>query len=153
MVTRKKKPVGSLIPSKDNNVRHETLRAFGKRNITDYAIAVNLDRSVPDIYDGMKPVQRRILWAQSQQTKNEFVKSARVVGDVLGKYHPHGDSSVYGAMVTMTHMPTPAVQGKGNWGNMVDGPAAYRYCFTGGTRVLTEHGLLSFNKLRRLSGI
>ena len=129
MVMKKKvrAPTGGLVPAADKNVKHEALRDFGKRNMTTYAVAVNLDRSVPDIYDGMKPVQRRILWAASQQAKNEFVKSARTVGDVLGKYHPHGDASVYGAMVTMTHRPTPTIQGKGNWGNMIDGPAAYRY--------------------------
>jgi DNA gyrase/topoisomerase IV subunit A len=129
MVTKKKTkgPVGSLVPAADKHVKLEALRDFGKRNMTTYAISVNLDRSVPDLYDGLKPVQRRILWAASQQTRNEFVKSARIVGDVLGKYHPHGDTACYGAMVTMTHMPTPAIQGKGNWGNMVDGAAAMRY--------------------------
>lgn len=124
---KKVRPAGGLIPTADKHVQHEALRDFGKRNMVTYAIAVNLDRSVPDLYDGLKPVQRRILWAASQQSRNEFVKSARVVGDVLGKYHPHGDASVYGAMVTLTHMPTPTFQGRGNWGNMVDGPAAYRY--------------------------
>lgn len=128
MVTKKKtKVLGGLVPTADKHVKHEALRDFGKRNMTTYAVAVNLDRSVPDLYDGLKPVQRRILWAASQQTKNEFVKAARTIGDVLGKYHPHSDQAVYGAMVTMTHMPTPAIQGKGNWGNMIDGPAAYRY--------------------------
>jgi DNA gyrase/topoisomerase IV, subunit A/Intein splicing domain/HNH endonuclease len=90
--TKKTKgPAGSLVPAADKHVKLEALRDFGKRNMTTYAIAVNLDRSVPDLYDGMKPVQRRILWAVSQQTRNEFTKSARTVGDVLGKYHPHGD--------------------------------------------------------------
>src|ERR1700682_2864825 len=98
MVTKKKakKLIGGLVPSADKHLRSETLRDFGKRNMINYAIAVNLDRSVPDLYDGLKPVQRRILWAASQQTRNEFVKSARIIGDVLGRFHPHSDSAHYG---------------------------------------------------------
>jgi topoisomerase-4 subunit A len=128
MATRKKlKPQGGLVPTKDNQIIKETLRKFGKRNMTTYATETNLERSLPDLFDGLKPVQRRILWTMSQHTRNEFVKAARTVGDALGKYHPHGDTSVYGAMITMNHMPTQAIVGKGNWGNMIDGAAAYRY--------------------------
>jgi len=127
MATKKQKVTGrSLVPAEDQHVVEETLRSFGKRNMTTYAVAVNLDRSVPDLFDGMKPVQRRILWTMSQMSSG-LNKAGEVVGAVLGKYHPHGDLAVYGAMVTMVHLPTPAIYGEGNWGNMTDGAAAYRY--------------------------
>ncbi len=89
MATRTKKAV-SLVPPEDRNIDRETLRSFGHRNMKEYAIAVNLDRSVPDLYDGLKPVHRRILWGASQQD-NRFIKTMRIAGDVMGKYHPHGD--------------------------------------------------------------
>lgn len=127
MATKKQKVVSrNLVPAEDQHVVEETLRSFGKRNMTTYAVAVNLDRSVPDLFDGMKPVQRRILWTMSQMSSG-LNKAGEVVGAVLGKYHPHGDLAVYGAMVTMVHLPSPAIYGEGNWGNMTDGAAAYRY--------------------------
>src|SRR5882672_3327943 len=127
MVTKKRtKASTSLVPAADNHVKTEALRDFGKRNMTTYAIAVNLDRSVPDMYDGLKPVQRRILWTLSHMGAG-VQKAGEAVGICLGRYHPHGDLSVYGAMVTMVHLPTPAIFGQGNWGNMTDGAAAYRY--------------------------
>lgn len=125
--TKKKVTEADLVPTKDRQVFDETLRSFGKRSMKKYATETNEERALPDLFDGLKPVQRRILWTMSQHPRNEFVKAARTVGDALGKYHPHGDSSVYGAMITMNHMPTPLLFGRGNWGNMVDGAAAYRY--------------------------
>lgn len=147
-VKRKRKASGerSLVPLADKHVVNETLRSFGKRNMTTYAIAVNLDRSVPDLFDGMKPVQRRIAWTMSQMGAG-LLKSGEVVGAVLGKYHPHGDLAIYGAMQTMVHLPTPAVYGEGGWGNITDGAAAYRYCFVGSTRVTTERGLIPIKEL------
>lgn len=135
-----KKTVRSLVPEKDKDVRNETLRSFGKRNMTTYAVAVNLDRSVPDMYDGLKPVQRRILWTLSQFGAG-IQKSGEIVGAVLGKYHPHGDLSIYGAMVTMVHLPTPAIFGQGGWGSMTDGAAAYRYT----NCALTRYGQSMFD--------
>jgi DNA gyrase subunit A len=128
-VARKKvkAPVGGLVPTEDKHVLHETLRAFGKRSMTTYAVSVNLDRSVPDIYDGLKPVQRRILLGAYQEAFSTFEKTARVVGTVMGRYHPHGDSSISGAITTIVNHPTPAILGKGNWGNMIDNAAAMRY--------------------------
>lgn len=76
-----KKVKGNLIPEKDQHVVKESLRTFGKRNMTTYAVAVNLDRSVPDLYDGLKPVQRRILWAASKVAKHQFEKTARLAGE------------------------------------------------------------------------
>jgi DNA gyrase/topoisomerase IV subunit A len=123
---RKTKTALSLVPTADRNIVGETLRSFGQRNIKIYATATNLDRSVPDLYDGCKPVHRRILWAASQQER-AFIKTARVVGDVIGKYHPHGDKSVADAIETMVNMPTPPILGKGNWGTLTDSAAAMRY--------------------------
>src|SRR5512133_3481116 len=99
-----------------------------------YAVLTILDRALPDVRDGMKPVQRRILYAMGDMNLNSsspHKKSARVVGEVLGKYHPHGDQSVYDAMVRMAQdfsMRMPLVDGQGNYGSIDgDGAAAMRY--------------------------
>lgn len=105
-----------------------------KKAYIDYAMSVIVSRALPDVRDGMKPVHRRILYDMYEANllyENDFRKSAATVGDVLGKYHPHGDASVYDAMVRMAQdfsLRYPLVQGKGNFGS-VDGdpPAAYRY--------------------------
>ncbi len=105
-----------------------------KLSYLDYAMSVIIGRAIPDIRDGMKPVHRRIFFAM-HELKNDFnkayKKSARIVGDVIGKYHPHGDASVYDALVRMAQnfsMRYPLVDGQGNFGS-VDGdpPAAMRY--------------------------
>lgn len=100
----------------------------------DYAMSVIVSRALPDIRDGFKPVHRRILYSMHEQglrPNAKYKKSATVVGDVLGKYHPHGDSSVYEAMVRMAQdfsLRYPLVDGQGNFGSMDgDGAAAYRY--------------------------
>ena len=99
-----------------------------------YALSTNTARSLPDLRDGLKPVHRRLLWAMRQLKLNPtdaFKKSARVVGDVIGKYHPHGDASVYDAMVRLAQdwsLRYPLVEGQGNFGNVDgDNAAAYRY--------------------------
>lgn len=105
-----------------------------KKSYIDYAMSVIVSRALPDVRDGMKPVHRRILYDMYESNllyENDFRKSAATVGDVLGKYHPHGDSSVYDAMVRLAQdfsLRYPLVQGKGNFGS-IDGdpPAAYRY--------------------------
>lgn len=105
-----------------------------KKSYIAYAMSVIVSRALPDVRDGMKPVHRRILYDMYEANllyENDFRKSAATVGDVLGKYHPHGDSSVYDAMVRMAQdfsLRYPLVTGKGNFGS-VDGdpPAAYRY--------------------------
>jgi len=104
------------------------------KSYLDYAMSVIVSRALPDIRDGLKPVHRRILYAMHQMgltSGSGYSKSAKVVGEVLGKYHPHGDSSVYDAMVRMAQefaMRYPLVDGQGNFGS-VDGdpPAAMRY--------------------------
>ncbi|MCB9102478.1 MAG: DNA gyrase subunit A, partial [Anaerolineales bacterium] len=100
----------------------------------DYAMSVIVSRALPDVRDGMKPVHRRILYAMYDmglRASQPYRKSARIVGEVLGKYHPHGDAAVYDSMVRMAQdfsMRTPLVDGQGNFGS-VDGdpPAAMRY--------------------------
>lgn len=99
-----------------------------------YSMSVIIDRALPDVRDGMKPVHRRILYSMGEQNLRpggRFLKSARIVGDVMGKYHPHGDSSIYLSMVRLAQdwvMRYPLVNGQGNYGSMDgDPPAASRY--------------------------
>ena len=122
----------------------------------DYSMSVIVSRALPDARDGLKPVHRRILYAMDEMglsSKAPFKKSARVVGDVLGKYHPHGDSSIYGAMVRLAqdfNMRYPLVDGHGNFGS-VDGdePAALRYCCNGNVLVNTDKGLIPIAKITK----
>src|SRR5690606_26959075 len=100
----------------------------------DYAMSVIVSRALPDVRDGLKPVHRRILYAMldgGYDWSKPFRKSARIVGDVMGKYHPHGDTAIYDAMVRMAQdfsMRLPLVAGQGNFGSMDgDPPAAMRY--------------------------
>jgi DNA gyrase subunit A len=105
-----------------------------KRSYLDYAMSVIVARALPDARDGLKPVHRRILFSMHEQghtPDKKYVKSARVVGDVMGKYHPHGDQAIYDALVRMAQdfsMRLPLIDGQGNFGS-VDGdpPAAMRY--------------------------
>ncbi|MEG2076991.1 MAG: DNA gyrase subunit A, partial [Victivallaceae bacterium] len=99
-----------------------------------YSLSVNVGRAIPDVRDGLKPVNRRILFAMKQlglTKSHSYTKSAKVVGEVIGKYHPHGDSSVYDAMVRLAQdfsMRMPLVDGQGNFGTIDgDSAAAYRY--------------------------
>lgn len=108
-------------------IKRESLADFGIRNITTYATEVNLDRAVPELYDGLKPVLRRVLWSAYHYKSGEAVKSAKIVGHCIGSYHPHGDASTYGAMQTLVHHNVPMMEGVGNWGGLLDPAAAYRY--------------------------
>ena len=114
---------------KDIGLKHELEGSF-----LSYAMSVIVARAIPDVRDGLKPVQRRILWGMNELNLTPGVahkKSARIVGDVMGKYHPHGDSSIYEAMVHMAQdfsYRYPLVDGHGNFGNVDgDGAAAMRY--------------------------
>jgi DNA gyrase subunit A len=105
-----------------------------KTSYLDYAMSVIVSRALPDVRDGLKPVHRRILWSayESGFTYNKaYRKCARIVGDAMGKYHPHGDSSIYDALARMTQdwsMRAPLMDGQGNFGSMdPDAPAAMRY--------------------------
>jgi topoisomerase-4 subunit A len=111
-----------------------TLGDYAERAYLDYAVSVVKGRALPDVCDGQKPVQRRILYAMSEMglaSNAKPVKSARVVGDVLGKYHPHGDQSAYDALVRLAQdfsMRYPLIDGQGNFGSRDgDGAAAMRY--------------------------
>ena len=126
---------------------------INERNITsemresflDYAMSVIVSRALPDVRDGLKPVHRRILYGLNEQgmtPDKPYKKSARIVGDVMGKYHPHGDSSIYEAMVRMAQdfsYRYPLVDGQGNFGSMDgDGAAAMRYTEARMTKITLE---------------
>jgi DNA gyrase subunit A len=112
----------------DIDVEQEMQGAF-----LEYAVSVIHSRALPDARDGLKPVQRRILYSMTEmglRPDRGHVKSSRVVGDVMGKYHPHGDTAIYDALVRMAQpftMRLPLVDGHGNFGSLDDGPAASRY--------------------------
>ena len=118
------------------------------KNFIEYAAAVNGDRAIPDATSGLKPVARRILWGAfdgGYTSSKEYAKCARIVGDVMGKWHPHGDSSIYGALVRLSQpwiMRYPLIDFHGNMGSIAgDGPAAYRYT-NARLAKLSEDGML-----------
>jgi len=115
---------------KDENIKLITMHDEMSSSYLSYAMSVIVSRALPDIRDGLKPVHRRILFAMYKggyDWSKQFRKSARIVGDVIGKYHPHGDQSVYDALVRMVQdfsMSLPLVQGQGNFGSIDGDPAA-----------------------------
>src|SRR5215216_3846164 len=116
-----------------------------QQSFINYSMSVIVSRALPDVRDGLKPVHRRILYAMNELglvPGRAYKKSATVVGDVLGKYHPHGDTSVYDALVRMVQefsLRYPLVDGQGNFGSVEgDPPAAYRYTESRLTRVAEE---------------
>ena len=119
----------------DKNINSISLKEYAEESYLNYSMYVILDRALPHVGDGMKPVQRRILYAMSELGLNagsKYKKSARTVGDVIGKFHPHGDSAAYEAMVLMAQnfsFRYPLVDGQGNWGTQDDPKsfAAMRY--------------------------
>ena len=111
-----------------------TIETEMKRSYLDYAMSVIISRALPDVRDGLKPVHRRILYTMKEggfDWNRPYRKSSRVIGDVMGKYHPHGDQAIYDAMVRLAQdfsMRLPLVDGQGNFGSMDgDPPAAMRY--------------------------
>src|SRR5438045_1344492 len=137
MATRKNKQQLRLQPPPPPppDIEQTPVAAFARKAYLDYSMYVILDRALPHIADGLKPVQRRIIYAMSElglSAAAKFKKSARTVGDVIGKFHPHGDSACYEAMVLMAQpfsMRYPLVDGQGNWGSPDDPKsfAAMRY--------------------------
>ena len=121
-------------PSSGSAVNPTAIEDELKRSYLDYAMSVIVSRALPDARDGLKPVHRRIIFSMHENGRDwnkPFRKSALIVGDVMGKYHPHGDSSIYDALVRMAQdfsMRVPLIDGQGNFGS-VDGdpPAAMRY--------------------------
>ncbi|ESR23569.1 DNA gyrase subunit A [Lutibaculum baratangense] len=127
-------PGGGTPPEDPSGVRPISIAEEMRRSYLDYAMSVIVSRALPDVRDGLKPVHRRILYSMHENGydwNKPYRKSARVVGDVMGKYHPHGDSAIYDALVRMAQdfsMRLPLADGQGNFGS-VDGdpPAAMRY--------------------------
>lgn len=133
--------------SSDENISNITIEEEMKTSYLDYAMSVIVSRALPDVRDGLKPVHRRILYSMYENNYDwtkPYRKSARVVGDVMGKYHPHGDSAIYDAMVRMAQdfsLRLPLIDGQGNFGSMDgDPPAAMRY--TEARMAKTASGLL-----------
>lgn len=121
--------------------REIALNDFAAMALKIYGSYVVEERAVPEFRDGLKPVHRALLWAMNDlglSYNSKFRKSAKVVGDTIGSYHPHGDSACYDAMVSLANVSPKLVRGEGNWGSPVDGAAAYRY---------TEARLSVFSKL------
>ncbi len=121
-------------PTHSRSVESRTVENVMEDSFLRYSMSVIIDRALPDVRDGIKPVHRRILYSMNQngnRSNAKFVKSARIIGDVMGKYHPHGDSAIYDSMVRLAQdwsMRYTLVQGQGNFGSMDgDPPAAHRY--------------------------
>ncbi|MEH6472000.1 MAG: DNA topoisomerase IV subunit A [Halopseudomonas sp.] len=135
----------------DEGIERQSMKEYTEKAYLDYSMYVILDRALPHIGDGLKPVQRRIVYAMSElglRAGAKFKKSARTVGDVLGKFHPHGDSACYEAMVLMAQPFSyryPLVDGQGNWGSADDPKsfAAMRYTESR----LTPYSALLLNEL------
>jgi DNA gyrase subunit A len=126
--------VSTSTPPTPFDIAPITIEEEMRRSYLDYAMSVIVSRALPDVRDGLKPVHRRILYAMKESGydwNRPYRKSARVVGDVMGKYHPHGDQAIYDAMVRMAQdfsMRLPLIDGQGNFGSMDgDPPAAMRY--------------------------
>ena len=136
-MARRKEPGTKIDPSAFDNAGATVIDNPVKTEIEDsyleYAYSVIHSRALPDARDGLKPVHRRILYSMHEQgyrPTHAYVKSSRVVGDVMGKYHPHGDQAIYDAMVRLAQdfsMNAPLIDGHGNFGSPDDGPAAQRY--------------------------
>ncbi|MCW9038926.1 MAG: DNA gyrase subunit A, partial [Rhodospirillales bacterium] len=118
-----------------------------RRSYLDYAMSVIVSRALPDARDGLKPVHRRILYAMKEsgyEYNKPFRKSARIVGDVMGKYHPHGDSAIYDTMVRMAQsfsLRLPLIDGQGNFGSM-DGDRAAAMRYTEARMARSAHALI-----------
>ena len=123
--------------SKNQNIKSISMYDEMSSSYLSYAMSVIISRALPDVRDGLKPVHRRIIFAMHKggfDWSKQFRKSARIVGDVIGKYHPHGDQAVYDALVRLAQdfsMSAPLIHGQGNFGS-IDGdpPAAMRYTET-----------------------
>ncbi|MEO6946936.1 MAG: DNA gyrase subunit A, partial [Nitrobacter sp.] len=134
-------------PPAASGIRPVSILDEMKRSYLDYAMSVIVARALPDARDGLKPVHRRILYAMYEngfEWNKPYRKSARTVGDVIGKYHPHGDQSVYDAMVRMAQdfsMRVPLIDGQGNFGS-VDGDMAAAMRYTESRLTKVAHSLL-----------
>src|SRR6187431_107721 len=146
--------MSSVEPLGAGRIEPRELEQEMRSSFLDYAMSVIVSRALPDVRDGLKPVHRRVLFAMHEaglQPNRPRLKCARVVGDVMGSYHPHGDVAIYDTLVRMAQpfsMRYPLVDGQGNFGNIDDYPAAaMRYCCAPGTRVATPHGTMRIEEL------
>jgi len=136
------------------NVEPRALEEEMRTAYLDYAMSVIVGRALPDVRDGLKPVHRRVLYAMNELglgPTRSYAKCAKIVGEVMGNYHPHGDSAIYDTLVRMAQefsMRNELVDGQGNFGSVDDDPAAaMRYCVTGNTRVRTGTGTVRIDAL------
>src|SRR6187551_1514940 len=125
-----------------------------QRSYLDYAMSVIVSRALPEVRDGLKPVHRRILYAMydgGYRPDRGFSKCSRVVGDVMGQYHPHGDTAIYDTLVRLGQpwsLRYPLVQSQGNFGSPGDDrQAAMRYCLTGDVRIRTLDGTVRIDEI------
>ncbi len=122
--------VENTTPTHSKVVEHQTVEKVMEDSFFRYSMSVIIDRALPDVRDGLKPVHRRILYTMGEQglrPGGKFAKSARIAGEVMGKYHPHGDSAIYDSMVRLAqdwNLRYPLVDGQGNFGSMDGDPAA-----------------------------
>src|SRR6476620_809135 len=127
-MTRKKAATGATLF--EAQVASSTLAEEIESSFLDYSMSVIVSRALPDVRDGLKPVHRRILWAMHDaglRPDRPFVKCARVVGDVMGRFHPHGDTAIYDALVRLGQdfsLSNPLIDKHGNFGSPADPPAA-----------------------------
>src|SRR5438093_483247 len=152
MATRKRngqRTLHSPPPPPPPDVEHTPVATFAQKAYLDYSMYVILDRALPHIADGLKPVQRRIIYAMSELglgSTAKFKKSARTVGDVIGKFHPHGDTACYEAMVLMAQpfsMRYALIEGQGNWGSPDDPKSFAAMRYTESRLTKFAHTLLS----------
>src|SRR3954449_7877327 len=136
------------------NIEPRALEEEMRTAYLDYAMSVIVGRALPDVRDGLKPVHRRVLYAMNELglgPTRSYSKCALIVGEVMGKYHPHGDSAIYDALVRLAQdfsMRNELVDGQGNFGSIDDDPAAaMRYCVTGDTRVATTRGTVRMDSI------
>src|ERR671939_1678921 len=139
--------MSSVEPLGAGRIEGRELEQEMRSSFLDYAMSVIVARALPDVRDGLKPVHRRVLWAMWDggfRPGRPYVKCAKVVGEVMGNYHPHGDSAIYDTLVRMAQpfsLRYPLIDGQGNFGSIDDDPpAAMRYCLSATARVATAAG-------------
>src|ERR671915_867484 len=146
--------MSNLEPLGAGRIEPRELEQEMRSSFLDYAMSVIVSRALPDVRDGLKPVHRRVLYGMHEagmQPNRPYKKCARIVGDVMGTYHPHGDQAIYDTLVRMAQpfsLRYPLVDGQGNFGNLDDDPAAaMRYCLVGQARVRTTAGTLRIDEI------
>ena len=142
-------------PGPGGRIEPVDLQVEMQRSYLDYAMSVIVQRALPDVRDGLKPVHRRVLYAMydgGYRPDRGFSKCSRVVGDVMGQYHPHGDTAIYDTLVRLGQpwsLRYPLVQSQGNFGSPGDDrQAAMRYCLTGDIRIRTLDGTVRIDEHR-----